>query len=181
MEQVIAYKAFNGRLYETAEKCLAYEKKMAKYPKRTDETIKAEPTYLPYEKPIEVNIVKHIIKTQAKPSAKVKYEKYYVVGDKYKFTGCMDFHMMLGVLDHYKEEKNYQDYAMNDRVIAEFILKGNELTDKNLQAIVDKFHQYDKHSKMTLTILETNKKWRVEDLRWQSGQLAPNIVTIEKL
>ena len=33
MEKVIAYKAFNGRLFDTEEKCLAYEKKMSQYPK----------------------------------------------------------------------------------------------------------------------------------------------------
>ena len=33
MEKVITYKAFNGRLFDTEEKCLAYEKKMSQYPK----------------------------------------------------------------------------------------------------------------------------------------------------
>ena len=32
MEKIITYKAFNGRLFDTEEKCLAYEKKMSQYP-----------------------------------------------------------------------------------------------------------------------------------------------------
>lgn len=33
MEKVFAYKAFNGKLFDTEEKCLAYEHKLAQYPK----------------------------------------------------------------------------------------------------------------------------------------------------
>ena len=181
MEQVIAYRAFNGRLFDTENKCIAYEKKMAKYPRTTDETKKADNTIVPYKNPIEIDIVRHIVKTQQKPSSQININIYYIVAGKYKFTGCRDFHMMQNVLDPFKQEKNFDDYALNDRVIAEYILQGNELTDTNLQTIVDKFHQHDKYSQMYLTIIEPNKKWRVEDLRWQHGALAPNTITIEKL
>lgn len=42
MEKVIAYKAFNGRLFDTEEKCLAYEKKMSQYPKVIMDSVKSD-------------------------------------------------------------------------------------------------------------------------------------------
>ena len=46
MEKVIAYKAFNGRLFDTEEKCLAYEKKMSQYPKVKESVDKAASFYI---------------------------------------------------------------------------------------------------------------------------------------
>ena len=46
MEKVIAYKASNGRLFETEEKCLAYEKKLSQYPKVKESIDVAKPSYV---------------------------------------------------------------------------------------------------------------------------------------
>ena len=178
MEQVIAYKAKNGRLFETAEKCLAYENKLAQYPKIKETIINADDSLIGNGNKRCVNIQYHEVRTQEKPSAQIKTDRLYIVGDRYKFTGCDKGHMIHGV---YTFENVYDDYGKMDIAFAEYILNGNDLNDYEVHEIVKKFYEFDNYTKLTATVLETNKKWRVEDLRWLSGSRTPFIITIEKL
>lgn len=61
MEKIIAYKSNNGRLFETKEKCLAYENKIAQFPKVTEITTQALGKYLVGGKYVKTDIVKHVM------------------------------------------------------------------------------------------------------------------------
>jgi hypothetical protein len=70
MEQVIAYKAFNGRLFDTEDKCIAYEKKMSQYPKVKETITKAADSYLVRGQYRPLDIIRHTIETRNNPSHK---------------------------------------------------------------------------------------------------------------
>jgi hypothetical protein len=70
---------------------------------------------------------------------------------------------------------------MADRAIANYILSGNELNDRTANELVEMFKKTDRFSKMQVTVIEQDKKWKFEDVRWHGGSIRPNFVTIEKL
>lgn len=178
MEQVTAFRANNGKLFETAEKCVAYEKKLAQYPKVTEKVTNADMCLIGHGKKRFINIQYHELRQQEKPSSQIKVERWYIVGDRYKFTGCDKGRMLHAA---YTFENVFDYYGKMDVAFAEHILNGNELNDKEVEMLASKFREFDKQSQMAVTILEPNRKWRVEDLRWLSGSRAPFIVTIERL
>ena len=179
MEKVVAYKAFNGRLFDTEEKCLAYEKKIAQYPK-IKETISNADNEVIGGTEVQVDVVEHTIQTKEKPSSQIKKETYYIVGGKYKLTGCYFLHMKYNVLTA-PEKQIYGDYAMADRAVARHILNGNKINLNELERIATMFKMANKYSKMTATEIVPNQKWKIEDIRWQQGSIKPIIITIEKI
>ena len=74
MEKVIAYKSSNGRLFESEEKCLAYEKKLSQYPKVKTIVKKASPAYVvgTYK---DVDILNYITETQEKPYSQKRIDR----------------------------------------------------------------------------------------------------------
>lgn len=185
MEQVIAYKAFNGRLFDTEDKCIAYEKKMSQYPKVKETTKKADDTYIILngeDKYIPIDIVCHFIETQEKHSAHKKYSKYFIVGGKYKFVDCFGKHeksVMCGnLLSPYITTFNWYEAFKH---FAELILNGNELNDNYVNNEIEIINKNNGVNKLTVEIIEPNRMWKIDNPRWISGAVAPYTFTIEKI
>ena len=181
MEKVIAYKASNGRLFESEEKCLAYEKKMFQYPKLKEKIDVAAPFYLVGGQYKDIDIVRHTIERWEKPSSVKKVEKYFIVGGKYKFIDLCGKHevsvMNGGVFPGGGLSMNWY---LGFRHFAEQILLGNELTDEFVNSEVEKLNE-ENEIKLVVNIVEPNKKWEIDNPSWHSGVVAPYTFTIEKL
>ena len=169
MEKVTAYKAFNGRLFDTEAKCIAYEKKMNKYPMVQHKT----------ETHPEFDIVEHIIRTKVSPSAQWSTEKYYIVAGNYKITCNYDLISRVNSLVHTVNEM--MTYYCVDVYITKEILRIGSFNDDIANHIVKEYHTSDDYSKMAITENIPNKKWRFEDTRWHTGSIMPYIVQVEKI
>ena len=188
MEKVIAYKAFNGRLFESEEKCLAYEKKMSQYPKVKESIDVAAPSYLVGGQYKDVDIVRHTIETWEKPSSVKKVEKYFIVGGKYKFVDVSGKHevsvMNGGVFPCGELSMNWY---LGFRHFAEQILLGNELTDEFVESEVEKINEANVSNigivdiRLVVNIIEPNKKWEIDNPCWYTGRIAPYTFTMEKI
>jgi hypothetical protein len=181
MEKVIAYKSFNGRLFDTEEKCLAYEKKMSQYPKVKESIDVAAPSYMVGGEYKDIDIVRHTIERWEKPYSSKEVEKYFIVGGKYKFIDL-----------HRKHESSVMDggvfpggnLSMNWYLaflhFAGQVLLGNELTDDFVKGEVEKMNDVNK-IKLVVNAIESGKKWQIDNPSWQYGSVAPYTFTIEKL
>ena len=185
MEEVRAYKANNGRLFEDKDKCLAYEKKLAKYPKVKETLITAQP-YMTSEWNVDVPIVKHIIEIQNKPSSPRKVEVYYIVGEHYKFIGIttnLDKDLMSG--NFFKDGKPSTDCITLARSFAEEIINGNVLDDSFVITKVNEINSLDKKQhnsdKMQCLVVKKDKKWEFDNPLWRTGCVAPYKFSIEKI
>lgn len=199
MEQVTAYKSYNGRLFETAEKCLAYEKKQKQYPKVKEEVEYAmqwdfdKVQNLPFER-----IEKHIITTRKTPSANRQISIFYVVDGKYKFTddfNVLDRELMQDIM-HPREETPYMpsvtghDEGINKprseyyhvlnigRILARKLLLGEKI-EKAIDEVVTSFREFDKRYAYLECIKVDNKHWTIEDKRWHHGSIRPNRLHVE--
>ena len=180
MEQVIAYKAFNGRLFDTEDKCIAYEKKMSQYPKLKETFTKAADSIVGGQyRPVD--IIRHTIEIWDKPSHK-KVNKSFIVGGKYKFidkSGKHEVSVMNGGVF-----PNGGDLSMNwylaFRHFAEQILLGNELTDEFVQSEINMMNEINE-VKLDVNVIEPNKKWEIDNPRWHTGAVAPYTFTMEKI
>ena len=190
MEKVIAYKASNGRLFETEEKCLAYEKKMAQYPKVKESITKAAPSYLVDGEYEDIDIVRHTIERWDKPYSAKKIEKYFIVGGKYKFIdlhGKHEYSVMNGGLFSMSMGGLSMNWYTAFRYFCEKILLGNELTDEFVRNEVKKINHLivDEcgltNGKLVVNIIEPDKKWEIDNPSWHSGKIAPYTFTMEKL
>ena len=187
MEKVIAYRASNGRLFESEEKCLAYEKKMSQYPKVKESIDKAARFYIIGGQYKDVDIVRHTIETWEKPSSAKKVEKYFIVGGKYKFIDLYGKHevsVMNGGVS--LDGKLSMNWYLGFRHFAEQILLGNELTDEFVKSEVEKINEENGDNgynavKLVVNIIEPNKKWEIDNPSWHSGRFAPYTFTMEKL
>lgn len=187
MEKVIAYKAFNGRLFESEEKCLAYEKKMSQYPKVKETIDVAAPSYLIGGQYKDVDIVRHTFEKWEKPSSAKKVEKYFIVGGKYKFvdvSGKHEFSVMNG--DVFPMCGLSMNWYLGFRHFAEQILLGNELTDEFVESEVEKINEENGDNgynaiKLVVNIIEPNKKWEIDNPSWHCGRFAPYTFTMEKI
>ena len=139
MEKVIAYKASNGRLFETEEKCVAYEKKLSQYPKVKESIDVAAPSYLVGGQYKDIDIIRYTIESWEKPSSQKKVEKYFFVGGKYMFIDLFNKHessvMNGGVFPGGRLSMNWY---LGFRHFAEQILLGNELSDEFVESEVEK-------------------------------------------
>lgn len=181
MEQVIAYKSFNGRLFETKEKCLAYEKKMSEYPKVKESVVKACPSYMVGGQYKDIDILCYTTTTIEKPNALKRIERYYIVGGKYKFTDLHNQHsasVMNGTL--FLNGKASMYWYFGFRHFAEQILLGNELTDDFVKQEIDAINE-ENQIKLEVKVIEKNKKWEIDNPSWHCGVVAPYTFTIEKL
>ena len=188
MEKVIAYKSFNGRLFDTEEKCLAYEKKMSQYPKVKESIDVAAPSYLIGGQYKDVDIVRHTIERWEKPSSRKSVEKYFIVGGKYKFIDLYRKHessvMNGGVFPGGNLSMNWY---LAFRHFAEQILLGNELTDEFVESEVEKINDVNVAkngvdvARLVVNIVEPNKKWEVDNPAWVGGAISPYTFTMEKL
>ena len=188
MEKVIAYKASNGRLFESEEKCLAYEKKMSQYPKVKERIDVAAPSYMIGGEYKDIDIVRHTIETWEKPSSVKKVEKYFIVGGKYKFIDLFGKHevsVMNGGL--FPMGGLSMNWYLAFRYFAELILLGNELTDEFVESEVKKINHLivDKNGiddgKLVVNVIEPNKKWEIDNPSWRRGIVAPYTFTMEKI
>ena len=182
MEKVTAYKAFNGRLFLSEDDCLKYEKKMSGYPKRTEQIVNADGVRAGSEgNLLPVDIVKHIVTTQQTHSSEKKSEVFYVVGGKYILTGCCKEQTMLHhCTDPYSQDA-YSYWGLLDKAVAEYILQNGTITNCSLTEICERYHKLDQYSQMQFEVIEPLKKWRIEDVRWHTGSIAPFFVIIEKI
>ena len=187
MEKVIAYKASNGRLFESEEKCLAYEKKMAQYPKVKESVVKAKPYYMIGGQYKDVDIVCHMIERWEKPNSAKNVERYFIVGGKYKFVDLYRKHevsVMNGGVS--LNVKLSMKWYLAFRYFCEKILLGNELTDEFVESEVEKINEADGNNgynavRLVVRVIEPNKKWEVDNPSWHSGRIAPYTFTMEKL
>lgn len=181
MEKIIAYKASNGRLFESEEKCVAYEKKLSQYPKVKESIDVAEPSYLLGGQDKDIDIVRHTIERWEKPSSRKSVEKYFIVGGKYKFIDLFGKHevsvMNGGVFPNCGLSMNWY---LSFRHFAEQILLGNELTDKFVKDEIEKLND-ENEIKLVVNIIEPNKKWKIDNPSWYCGVVAPYTFTMEKL
>lgn len=187
MEKITAYKANNGRLFETEEKCLAYENKLSQYPKVKKTTKRAEDSYITNENGhgeyVSTDIVKHVIETWEKPSSQKKTNFFYVVGGKYKFIDLHGRHgvsLMNGGTNLFKAYDTSTDWYLGARHFAEIILNGNELTDNLVKDEIEKINSFNK-IKLTYEIIQPNIKWKIDNPQWRNGSVAPYTFTMEKM
>jgi len=190
MEKVIAYKSFNGRLFDTEEKCLAYENKMSQYPKVKESIDVATPSYLVGGEYNKIDIIRHTIERWEKPSSRKSVEEFFIVGGKYKFVDLYGQHghtvMNGGVFYGGKLSMNWY---LAFRHFAEQILLGNELTDEFVNSEVEKINDMHVHLptndigivRLVVNIVESNRKWEIDNPSWHSGIIAPYTFTMEKL
>lgn len=186
MEKVIAYKASNGRLFESEEKCLAYEKKLSQYPKVKERIDVAEPSYVNGQYK-NFDIIRHTTERWEKPSSQKKIEKYFIVGGKYKFIDLYGQHeetVMNGSLYINSESSTYWYHGFKH--FAEQILLGNELTDDFVKSEVEKLNDNKVNKangiiKLVVKVIKSGKKWEIDNPKWHSGAVAPYTFTMEKL
>lgn len=184
MEKVIAYKASNGRLFETEEKCVAYEKKLSQYPKVKESIDVAAPSYLVGGQYKDIDIVRHTIETWEKPSSKKSDEKYFIVGGKYKFVDLYRKHedsVMNGCVFHGGNLS--MNWYLAFRHFAEQILLGNELSDEFVESEVEKINEAnsDNAPKLVVRVIQSNKKWEIDNPYWCSCAYSPYTFTMEKI
>lgn len=186
MEKVIAYKAFNGRLFESEEKCLAYEKKMSQYPKVKESIDVAAPSYLVGGQYKDIDIVRHTIESWEKPSSVKKVKKYFIVGGKYKFIDLYRKHEV-SVMNGGVFSNGKLNWYLAFRHFAEMILLGNELSDEFVKSEVEKINEANNEAnsynavKLVVRVIEPNKKWEIDNPSWHSGRFAPYTFTMEKI
>ena len=189
MEKVIAYKSFNGRLFETEEKCLSYERKMFKYPKVKETITLAARAYIRGEY-VPINIMRHITERWEKPYSTKKVSKYFIVGGKYKFIDLYGKHessVMNGGVFAFKEHS--MNWYLAFRYFAEQILLGKELNDEFVKNEIEKINtayfgvtrKEVNKVKLVVEIIEENKKWKIDNPLWHSGAVAPYTFTMEKI
>ena len=176
MEKIIAYKSFNGRLFETEEKCLAYEKKLSEYPKVKEYNVRG--LVWDNEKGEEVlsDIVRHTIARWEKPSSARKDETYYVISDKYKFFDLFNQYDNLLMSGRYADNHNWH-FALD---IVEMIVSGTELTDDVITNALNTFNTSNE-VKYSMEVIESNKIWIIDNPKWHSGAFPPYAFKIEKI
>ena len=182
MERVIAYRASNGRLFDTEKKCIEYEKKMSQYPKVKESVDVAVPSYIVGGQYKDVDIVRHTIERWEKPSSAKKVEKYFIVGGKYKFIDLYGKHetsVMDGGIS--LDGKPSMNWYMGFRHFAEQILLGNELTDEFVESEVEKINEVNDVARLVVRVIEPNKKWEINNPSWVGGAVSPYTFTMEKL
>lgn len=181
MEKVIAYKSFNGRLFDTEEKCLAYENKMSQYPKVKESIDVAAHSYLIRGQYKDIDIVRHTIERWEKPSSRKSVEKYFIVGGKYKFIDMYGKHessVMNGGV--FYGDRLSMNWYLAFRHFTEQILLGNELTDEFVRSEVEKINK-ENEVKLVVNVIKSGKKWEIDNPSWIGGAIAPYTFTMEKL
>lgn len=183
MEKVTAYKSFNGRLFETEEKCLSYERKMLKYPKVKETITLADSAYILGEH-FPINIACHITERWETPYSTKKVSKYFIVGGMYKFVDLFGKHersVMNGGMFAFNEHTNeHSMWYLAFRYFAEKILLGKKLNDEFVKNEVEKINEKNK-VKLVVEIIEKDKKWKIDNPLWHSGAVAPYTFTMEKI
>ncbi len=200
MEKVTAYKSYNGRLFESEEKCLAYENKMKKYPKVKESVEYGEQYDINLMKEITFNKVeKHTIITQNSPSGLKKMEIFYLIDKKYKLHD--DFNTLDGELMHDimipRERKPYlpdaKGHCYDDgskpseyyapmnvcRILARKLLYGIEVEQAIKQCIAEFKEFAPKQNELLGCEVIDGKHWVIENKRWHSGVTKPNRLHIE--
>lgn len=168
MERVIAYKAYDGRLFESEDKCLAHEKKMRQYPK-TEEEVTPQ---------IIEGINRVSVSYQKGPKSTILRDSYFVVQDKVKITGFGDCVPTLDI-----HNTNMKFASEMEIIAAVMINEAGGVDDFIVREIISKFDENTK-GKIELK-LDTDFKtyWIIEDMRWRWGMYAPmgRYVKIERL
>lgn len=192
MEKIIAYKAFNGRLFDTEDKCIAYENKLSQYPKVKKTTKRAEDSYITnkigHGEYVSTDIVQHVIETWEKPSSQKKTEVFYIVGGKYKFIDTHGKHgasLMSGSTYLFNTDDTSTEWYLGAKHFAEQILKGHELTDDFVLSEINKMNEINsidcRYGKLTTEVIQPNKIWKIDNPRWHTGAVAPYTFIMEKI
>lgn len=179
MEKVTAYKSFNGRLFETEEKCLSYERKMLEYPKVKESVTLANSAYILGEH-FPINIACHVTERWEKPYSTKKVSKYFIVGGKYKFVDLFGKHEHSVMGGSMFVSGEYLMWYLAFRYFAEQILLGKKLNDEFVKNEVEKINEVNK-VKLVVEIIEKDKKWKIDNPLWHSGAIAPHTFTMEKI
>ena len=174
MEKITAYKAFNGRLFESEDKCLSYEKKMSEYPKRYIED-KANPMF---------DIVCHTEYVKTAPNQpKTRTEQYIIVNKRFKIGG------FISPVD-IDRLQNFNEYDLliteNDSLrwgsitiyLTKLLLKHNDFNEDMAEGVIATF-QKNNHLKMQVTDNRPNEMWYFEDIRWHTGVISMNGIRLE--
>lgn len=174
MEKITAYKAFNGKLFESEEKCLAYEKKMSAFPKH----------FVNEKTNSMFDIVLHEEYVKTAPNQpKERTERYIIINKKIKLSG----HLYPVDVEHVLNFNEY-DLAITEQdskcwggllvYLTKLILRFNNFNDKFAEQVIDVFNK-DNHLKVQITDSKPNKMWYFEDIRWHYGFIAMNGVRVE--
>lgn len=164
-KQVIAYEAFNGKLFPTLEKCEAYEKKMKKYPYSNDKTKQLVDSFSGEI----IDFVRHDVTDYISPN-KAKRHTFFIVGGRYKFV--------VESPDVFEEIFNINAINKNDesssksKLVAKLILQGNELTTQYLISNLGD----------NVIVEEISKnKWKIYQKGWYLGAKVPAFYWVEKI
>lgn len=184
MEKVIAYKAANGKLFLTEQECVAYENKLAQYPKKKVKEEKSKQTFC-FGKWMDVDIVKHTESVWEKPSSQRKDNVYYIVGGKYKFTNSMDdihnfnCQLMQGISLDARYPSNVDIFNLA-RYFAERIIFGDDFNDEYMSNSENSLSDLSKY-KVEIRVVEPDRKWVIDNPSWHRGIIRPITFEIEKL
>lgn len=179
MKKIIAFKAENGRLFESEQKCLAYEEVLRAYPK-VDEAI--EYGTCTEGQPLNVKILtfdrvaKHTITTQRAPRARKVKEVFFVIDGKYKMYddfGLYEKTVMHDVMGEPFARKPYIDYTFTAKFVAQKLLQGVPLKQA-VSEVAQAFHENNDHSKVVCYAGGNEGEWVLEDERWKSGHCRGN-------
>lgn len=186
MRKVIAFKAFNGRLFESQQECYEYEQELAQYPKVNRQEYHARPVQLDDGRKVPVDIYKYVTDIQERPNQR-RTEIYYIVGSKYRFEGAtvdLDIDLMTGNLK--LGEFSTDDWRKAARFFAERIIKGENLNDKTIKSYVTRINLLNRKVRelpcktdLCVKVISRDKKWEISNPAWRTGIIAPYIFSIE--
>lgn len=187
MEQVIAYKSTDGKLFLNEKDCVSYENRLAQYPKKKVKEEKSNQIFS-FEDSTNTDIVKYTESIWKKPGSQRIDNIYYIVGGKYKFTNSMDStrnfncQLMYGISlgSDYPRKIDIFNLA---RYFAKRIMSGDDFNDEYMsysENYINSLLDFDKH-KIKIEVVEPNKKWVIDNPSWHSGIIRPITFEIEKL
>lgn len=189
MRKVIAFRAFNGRLFEDEQKCYEYEQELALYPKVKRLEFHSKPLVLTDGRKVPLNIYKYVTEVQERPNSQKETDTEYVVDDKYRFKGLstdLDIDLMSGNLRlNGIHTSNWRNAA---RLFAEMIIDGESLDDKSIRLSISKLNLLNREIKelpcktdLQVKVLQKNQKWEISNPAWRTGIIPPYIFTIERI
>lgn len=170
MEKITAYRAFNGKLFETEEKCLAYEMKMSQYPKSERET-QTNPLF----------DVSYIVEYEKKtPNVTRQVTDQYVLVNGHKIRGFIyedDIKAIMTFKDTMITQQELNNSFNLPLVVVKSILQNGKFDLKCAEYICGKFNEGKQESFMQMS--KALNIWHLDDIRWHRGSMKPAGVKIE--
>lgn len=157
MEKVTAYKAFNGRLFDTEEKCLKYENKLAQYPKFS--VVSRIPM-------IEGKVDMVKVKYQEKPSSQTYFQEYFdILGTNIRVycEKCYPFDDLEKFMDN--------EYPVIERIVISHIARVGGIDKALASACCKVFNENEIGGQMKFLSYNVGKCWRFADDRYFRGKI----------